>query len=188
LAYWFPWKYAGVRFQGTAESVSEGGGNRTQKAHGQYVDDPYVTVVPGSPPVEVSGGNGGNSATAGVITGDFMLRLPLDDFWPRVHLAPYVFGGFGGILLGNEGNPGTASETVTVTNAAGVSRQVTYTAQEVTSLRYKYGTDRVLGHFGGGLEYRFTPHIGLFSEAALDVVDGSSNNFVQVNFGLKYAF
>ena len=30
LAYWFPWKYAGVRFQGTGESISEGGGNRTK--------------------------------------------------------------------------------------------------------------------------------------------------------------
>src|SRR6516165_10484603 len=105
-----------------------------------------------------------------------------------MHLAPYIFAGFGGILLGNEANGGTASETFIVTNAAGVSRQVTFTAQEVKSIRYKFGTDRVLGHFGGGLEYRFTPHIGLFTEAGLDVVDGSSNNFVQVNFGLRYAF
>jgi hypothetical protein len=188
LTYWFPWKYAGVRFQGTGVSISEGGGNRTQKADGQFVDDPYVTLVPGFTPVLVSGGNGGGSVAAGIITGDFMLRLPLDDFWPRVHLAPYVFAGFGGILLGSQGSRNTASETFTVTDAAGVSRQVTFTAQEVNSIRYKFGTDRVLGHFGGGLEFRFTPHIGLFSETGLDVVEGSSNNFIQVNFGLRYAF
>ena len=58
LTYWLPWKYAGVRFQGTGASISEGGGNRTQKADGQFVDDPYVTVVPGFTPVLVSGGNG----------------------------------------------------------------------------------------------------------------------------------
>lgn len=47
---------------------------------------------------------------------------------------------------------------------------------------------RVLGNFGGGLEYRFTPHVGIFSEAGYEVVDESKNNFMQVNFGLKYAF
>jgi hypothetical protein len=30
------------------------------------------------------------SAAAGVISGDFILRLPLDDFWPSVHLAPWL--------------------------------------------------------------------------------------------------
>jgi hypothetical protein len=33
------------------------------------------------------------SGAAGVVTEDFILRLPLDDFWPSVHLAPYIFGG-----------------------------------------------------------------------------------------------
>jgi hypothetical protein len=36
--------------------------------------------------------------------------------------------------------------------------------------------------------YRFTPHIGIFSEVGYEVVDGPKNNFMQVNFGLKYAF
>jgi hypothetical protein len=46
----------------------------------------------------------------------------------------------------------------------------------------------VLGDFGGGLEYRFTPHIGVFSEATWNVVDRSKNNFLQVNFGARFAF
>ena len=46
----------------------------------------------------------------------------------------------------------------------------------------------VLGSVGGGLEYRFTPHIGIFSDAGYEIVDGPKNNFMQVNFGLKYAF
>jgi hypothetical protein len=189
LTYWFPWKYAGVRFQGTGASISGGGGNRTQTGSGQSVGDPFVTLVPGFAPVEVSGGSdSGGSAAAGILTGDLMLRLPLDDFWPRVHLAPYIFAGFGGILLGDEGNSSTVSETFTVTNAAGMSRQVTFTGQEVSSLRNNFGSDRVLGHFGGGLEYRFTPHVGVFGEAGLDVIDGAANNLVQFNFGLKYAF
>lgn len=119
----------------------------------------------------------GGSVAAGVITGDGMLRLPLDDFWPGVHLAPYVFGGFGGILLGSGGNGKT-----------GETRTVTVTGRRFNSIRNNFGTDRVLGHIGGGLEYRFTPHIGLFGEAGYDIVNGASNNFVQINFGLRYAF
>jgi hypothetical protein len=75
FTYCFPWKYAGVRVQGA----------------GLEVDTPEVTVT---------GSNGFRSKTldagtgaAGVVTGDFILRLPLDDFWPSVHLAPYIFGG-----------------------------------------------------------------------------------------------
>src|SRR5260370_7231455 len=29
FTYWFPWKYAGVRFQGTGLSIQGGGGSRT---------------------------------------------------------------------------------------------------------------------------------------------------------------
>src|SRR6059036_2622392 len=39
FSYWFPWKYAGVRFQGTGVSIRGGGGSRTKE----------VTVVPGFP-------------------------------------------------------------------------------------------------------------------------------------------
>jgi hypothetical protein len=69
---------------------------------------------------------------------------------------------------------------------AGVTRDVTFTGHRVSALRQNFGTDRVLGHFGGGLEYRFTPHIGLFGEAGYDLVNGASNNFVQANFCLRY--
>jgi hypothetical protein len=47
----------------------------------------------------------------------------------------------------------------------------------------------VLGRIGGGLEYRFTPNIGIFTEASYVIPDGASNNFVDWNFiGLRYAF
>jgi hypothetical protein len=126
---------------------------------------------------------------AGILTSDALLRLPLDDFWPNVHLAPYAFVGFGGIILGSPSEGRSVSENFTVTNnTTGVTRQVTLTGRRVSALRQHLGTDRVLGHVGGGLEYRFTPHIGIFGEVGYDFPNGSSNNFVQVNFGLRYAF
>ena len=55
--------------------------------------------------------------------------------------------------------------------------------------------NRGVANVGGGLEYRFTPHIGLFGEAGYNWVGGGNHNFnssvkdfVQVNFGLRYAF
>ncbi len=177
FSYWFPWKYAGVRFQGAGVSIRGGGGSRS------------VTIVDGfTAPVTVTGGGG--SVPAGILTGDFLLRLPLDDFWPNVHLAPYGFVGLGGIILGGGGDEGrSVSENFTVTNnTTGVTRQVTLTGRRVSALRNNIGTDRVLGHVGGGLEYRFTPHIGIFGEIGYDFPNGSSNNFIQTNFGLRYAF
>ena len=73
FTYFFPWKYAGVRFQGAGVDLT--------------TSTVSITSSNGS------SRSGSGSAAAGVITGDFILRLPLDDFWPSVHLAPYIFGG-----------------------------------------------------------------------------------------------
>jgi hypothetical protein len=99
--------------------------------------------------------------TAGIVRGDFLARYPLDLVWTNVHLAPYGIAGVGGLFSGYDG------------------------VRSNGSLRF---SNRVLGDFGGGLEYRFTPHIGAFSEATWNVVDGPKNNFLQVNFGARFAF
>src|ERR1700761_8372713 len=63
FTYYLPWKYAGFRIQGAGMDLSTGN-------------------------VTVTGSNGfhsntvSGSAAAGVVTGDFIMRLPLDDFWP----------------------------------------------------------------------------------------------------------
>jgi hypothetical protein len=99
--------------------------------------------------------------TAGLVTYDAVLRYPLDLVAPNLHLAPYAFGGVGGLLGGLDGNSRTGN------------------------LR----TDsRVLGNAGGGLEYRFTPRFGIFSEAGYNFIDGPQNNAVQVNWGARFAF
>lgn len=99
--------------------------------------------------------------TAGLVTYDAVLRYPLDLVAPNLHLAPYAFGGVGGLLGGLDGNSRTGN------------------------LR----TDsRVLGNAGGGLEYRFTPRFGIFSEAGYNFIDGPQNNAVEVNWGARFAF
>ena len=69
------------------------------------------------------------------------------------------------------------------------SREVTVNGRRLSRIRSNIGTDRVLGQVGGGLEYRFTPNIGIFSEVSYNIVNGADNNFVQFNFiGVRYAF
>jgi hypothetical protein len=90
FTYWFPWRYAGVRFQGTGMSIQSSGFTTTVQP---FANLPARTI-------NVPSGN----IAAGVLVGDALLRLPLDDYWPCFHLAPYVFGGFGGILVGSFGS------------------------------------------------------------------------------------
>jgi hypothetical protein len=162
FTYYFPWKYAGVRIQGAGMELSTGS----------------VTVT-GSNGFRSRSGSG--NAAAGVVTGDFIMRLPLDDFWPSVHLAPYIFGGFGGVFTGAGGNTiNTSSSTVN---------------ERFNNASSNVSNNRFLGNTGGGLEYRFTPHIGIFGEAGYNFVGGGNHNFnsslknfIQTNFGFRFAF
>jgi hypothetical protein len=180
FTYWFPWKYAGIRFQGAGLNISGGGGTRSRTV--TFPDGETATVT-----------GGGGSVGAGVVTGDFMLRLPLDDFWPNVHLAPYFFAGFGGIFVGSPGNGDHTFVERTVfvsrTQGAPANQPVTFTGRGLNRLQQDFpGGSQILGHVGGGLEYRFTPHIGIFGEVGYVFPNLSNNNFVQTNFGLRFAF
>jgi hypothetical protein len=98
---------------------------------------------------------------AGIIKGDAIFRYPLDLVWPNFHLAPYGIGGVGGLIGGYDGLSNTGGQHI---------------------------RSQVLGDFGGGLEYRFTPHIGVFGETTWNVVNGPRNNFLEVNWGVRLAF
>ena len=50
-------------------------------------------------------------------------------------------------------------------------------------IRQNLGSDRVLGHIGGGLEYRFIPHIGLFGEVRYDFPNRAWNLCLRRFFG-----
>jgi hypothetical protein len=179
FTYWTSWKYAGFRFQGAGLDV-RGGGSRSR-----------VVTFPDGETATVSGGGG--SVPAGVVTGDFMLRLPLDTFWANFHLAPYAFVGVGGIFIGSPGNGDRefVERTVFVsrTEGAPATQPVVLRGRALNRLQEDFpGGSQILGHVGIGLEYRFTPHIGIFGEGAYVFPNLSNNNFVQTNFGLRFAF
>ena len=163
VTYWFGWKYIGIRAQGAGIDLSS----------------PTVTATFTNANGTVTRSRSGSTNTgAGIVTGDLLLRLPLDDFWPSIHLAPYFIGGGGGLFTGGGGS------TIN-TRFQGVNNTFNNASANVTN-------NRGLGHVGGGLEYRFTPHIGLFGEATYNWIGGGShtsgNDFIQTNFGLRYAF
>jgi hypothetical protein len=161
FTYYFPWKYAGIRFQGAGVSLSTGNFTVTESFQG----------------VRQVSRTGSVSTAAGIITADIILRLPLDEFWSGVHLAPYGFVGFGGLFAGGGG------QTIN-TRFPELNDRVNSIDRGVQS--------RPLGNVGGGFEYRFTPHIGIFAEAGYNFIDHTrgktDNNFIQTNFGLRYAF
>ena len=106
---------------------------------------------------------GHTSRAVGAVLGTLTLRYPI----PCTRFAPYVFGGGGGIFGGGERTsfdesngdfPNDSSET------------------------------RAIGQFGGGIEVRFTPHIGWISDFSWNVVDGPNNNFGMARTGINFAF
>jgi hypothetical protein len=104
------------------------------------------------------------------VTSNAILRYPLDIKFPGLHLAPYLFGGVGGIF--NEGNAFT--RVATFGNSVHID--------------HRGSQDEVLGDTGGGLEYRFTPRIGVFTDARYNWVNGPRNDFMLSRLGIRFAF
>jgi hypothetical protein len=96
----------------------------------------------------------------GTVTGNLILRLPLDDYLPNFHVAPYLFGGAGKFYSERVGLP---------TSTPGVKRYI--------------GRSGVLADAGGGLEYRFNPNLGIFADARFNFTEDVRNEFITTRFG-----
>jgi hypothetical protein len=95
--------------------------------------------------------------------GTLTLRFPI----PCTRFAPYVFGGGGAIFGGGQRTSFDESDGDFPNDNADT---------------------RAIGQFGGGMEVRFTPHIGWISDFSWNVVDGPENNFGMVRTGINFAF
>jgi hypothetical protein len=167
FTYFLPWKYLGFRFQGAGVDISS--------------STLTGSITGPNNSFHFSRSNSFSGAAAGILTGDIILRLPLDDFWPNIHLAPYIIGGGGGVFTG------AGSSTI--------NTRFPELNQRFNSASSNVENDRGLGHLGGGFEYRFSPHWGIFGEATYNWVGGGQHNFnssvkdfVQTNFGFRFAF
>jgi hypothetical protein len=112
-------------------------------------------------------GIGHESRAVGSVLGTLTLRYPI----PCTRFAPYVFGGGGGIFGGGE------------------RTQFVVTGPLPTIRTEETGSEsRAIGQVGGGLEIRFTPHIGWINDFSWNFVDGPDNNFGMVRSGINFAF
>jgi hypothetical protein len=108
----------------------------------------------------------------GAALGTLTLRYPI----PCTRFSPYIFGGGGGIFGGGQKR---------------VDRRASETGEgfdELETVGHTDGQTRAIGQVGGGMEVRFTPHIGLVSDFSWNFVDGPNNNFGMVRTGLNLAF
>src|SRR5437016_6728933 len=114
------------------------------------------------------------SRAVGSVLGTLTLRYPI----PCTRFSPYVFGGGGGIFGGGQ-RPHNEFETEP---AEGEGFDV------IRTHGFSNAETEAIGQFGGGLEIRFTPHIGWMADFSWNVVDGPENNFGMVRSGLTFAF
>jgi len=105
----------------------------------------------------------------GSVLGTFTLRFPIS----CSRVAPYAWIGGGAIFGG-----GRSSELLVDPNSPfGVVRR-----------DFDQSDTRGIGQVGGGIEYRFTPHLGLLTDFSWNVVSGSKNNFGMARTGINFAF
>jgi hypothetical protein len=108
----------------------------------------------------------------GSILGTLTFRYPI----PCSRWSPYVFGGGGAVFGG-----GKRTFSLQFVDDEGDPIGDRFTATEDSE-------SRAVGQFGGGIEFRFTPHIGWIADFSWNVVDGPHNNFGMARTGVNFAF
>jgi hypothetical protein len=107
----------------------------------------------------------------GEVLGTFTLRYPI----PCSRFSPYAWAG-GGIIFG-----GGERDEIVFDGFSGEEVPIVHTIHHGT-------TTEPVGQFGGGLEFRITPHIGWTSDFSWNVINGPHNDFGMVRTGLTFAF
>jgi hypothetical protein len=104
--------------------------------------------------------------TIGAALGTLTLRYPI----PCSRFSPYIYAGGGAIFNGTE------------IEAHGEEGETDF------SRTSRSGDTKAVGQFGGGLEIRLTPHIGIIHDFSWSIIDGRDNNFGMVRTGINFAF
>jgi len=96
----------------------------------------------------------------GQASGNLIFRYPI----PGTRFAPYAFAGGGVIFDGSQGDDL-------------VDRDV----------HHRHDA-RGMGQFGGGFEFRITPHLGIINDFSWNVLDGPRDDFGMIRSGIRFAF
>jgi hypothetical protein len=123
-------------------------------------------------PLVMSISRGEDRRAIGAVFGTFTVRYPIH----CSRLSPYVWAGVGGIFNGGE------RDILIVDNVCGAPCGGTVRTE------HRSADTEVVGQVGGGLEFRFTRHIGWMNDFSWNVVNGPDNNFGMVRSGLTFSF
>ena len=123
-------------------------------------------------PLVMSAVRSEESRVIGSVKGTLTLRYPIH----CSRLSPYVWVGGGAIFNGGE------RDILIVDNVCGVACGGTARTERQGS------QTEAVGQIGGGIEFRFTRHIGLLNDFSWNVVEGPDNNFGMVRSGLTFSF
>jgi len=103
----------------------------------------------------------------GSVLATFTLRYPIG----CSRFAPYVFAG-GGLIFGG-------GQTITLSNTVLPGGSIS---------RRSGSSTEIIRQFGGGIEVRLTPHLGMFNDFSWNQVDGPHNDFGMTRAGINFAF
>jgi hypothetical protein len=115
----------------------------------------------------------------GSVLGTFTMRYPI----PCSRFAPYAWAGGGAIFGGGD------SDTI-ITTPIIVFPPIHQSDVPFVNARTVHSGTRteLMGQFGGGIEYRFTRHIGWTNDFNWNVVSGAHNDFGMFRTGINFAF
>jgi len=116
--------------------------------------------------------NNDNNNGVGAVLGTFTLRYPFH----CSHFSPYLFAG-GGVIFGNGDNNDDSFVFV-----AALGQFVRRHGDDNNNNNDAHG----IGQVGGGLEIRFTPHIGWITDGSWNFT--GDGDFGMVRGGLNFAF
>jgi hypothetical protein len=131
-----------------------------------------LDIEASTPPLITAVTRGEDRRTIGSAKGTLTLRYPIH----CSRLSPYVWVGAGAIFNGGE------RDILIVDNVCGVACGGTVRTERRGS------QTEAIGQFGGGLEFRFTRHLGWLNDFSWNVVDGPDNNFGMLRSGLNFSF
>jgi len=118
----------------------------------------------------------------GAVLGTFTLRYPM----PCSRFSPYVWAGVGAIFGGGE------SDRLVTTEIEGGPEPEPGEEEEIpfvnAATTHSDSRTELMGQFGGGLEFRFSPHVGWTNDFSWNVINGAHNDFGMFRTGINFAF
>jgi hypothetical protein len=115
----------------------------------------------------------------GAVLGTFTLRYPI----PCSRFSPYAWAGVGAIFGGGE------RDRLITTEIEGAEPGGEGEVPFVNASTVHSGSrTELMGQFGGGLEFRFTRHIGWTNDFNWNVINGAHNDFGMFRTGINVAF